>query len=85
MLEQHGSDETRSFRLEHSEVVFVSIGKCDEALERIYSRMQDCHLRAEHHVILNCGVAASRPGFDLENVGKNFKNFGIPDEEGNQP
>ena len=61
----------------------MSIEKVNEALERIYARMQDCHMRAEHHVIINCGVAAHRPSFDLENIGRNFMNFSIPDMAGN--
>ena len=47
--------------------------------------MQGDHAQAEHHVIINFGVAASRSGFDLESIGKNVKNFCIPDEGGNQP
>ena len=75
------SDAANKFHLEHSEVVFVSIQECDKALERVYGRMQECQTGGpEHHVIVNCGVAAHRPGFDLENIGRNIANFCIPDE-----
>ena len=77
------SSEGRPFHLKHSEIVTVSIEDCDEALERIYANMHGCKSNAEHHVVINCGVADGRPGFDLENIGKNLKDFCIPDERGN--
>ena len=63
----------------------MSIQDCDEALERIYKLVNDGHSSAEHHVVINFGVAASRRGFCLENIGKNIQDFSIPDERGNQP
>ena len=70
------------FHLAHSEIVTTAIQDCDEALERIYARVQNCS-QAEHHVIVNFGVAASRRTMDLENIGKNINDFRLPDERGN--
>jgi pyrrolidone-carboxylate peptidase len=35
------------------------------------------------HFIINFGVAASRKKISLETLGKNIKDFRIPDERGN--
>ena len=73
------------FQLAHVEVLTVAIEDCDEALERIYQIVLTHYDSAEHHVILNLGVAANRQGFALEKTGKNIKNFRVADERGNQP
>ena len=42
----------------------------------------DLH-RGRMHFIINFGVAASRKKISLETLGKNIKDFRIPDERGN--
>ena len=72
-------------KLDHSEIVTVSIQDCDTALDQIYSRvasnMKKNH--GAHHLVLNFGVAAGRSAFSLETLGKNIKDFRVPDERGN--
>ena len=63
----------------------MAIQDCDESLERIYKLVSDGHDRADHHVVINFGVNAGSRVFCLENIGKNYNNFCIPDERGNQP
>ena len=73
------------FKVELTDIVTVSIQDCDNALERIYEKVAQCQDRAEHHVVINFGVAASRRVFSLESIGKNIADFRIPDESGAQP
>ena len=74
-----------TWELKHTEIVTVSIEECDAAMERIYAKVREVLDEAEHHVVLNFGVATSRRTFDLEDTGRNIADFRIPDEGGNQP
>ena len=71
-----------------ADVLVVSIQDCDEGIANIKSLIQkkiDAD-GSKKHMILSFGVAAHRPGFDLETTAKNIKNFGVcPDERGNAP
>ena len=73
--------------LEHSEVVDVSIQDCDVAIESIYKKIAISAKEnpEDRHIVMNLGVAARRPMFCLEAIGKNIKDFRFPDERGNQP
>lgn len=73
--------------LAHSEIVTVSIQDCDETLDQIYAKVKRNLSRNQgsKHIVINFGVAASRKEFSLETIGKNIKDFRVPDERGNQP
>ena len=77
--------KSSQFKLAHSEIIPVTMTDCDTATSRIYQLVKDNLGKADHHVVLNFGVAAGRPCFNLESTGKNIANFGIPDMGGNQP
>ena len=63
----------------------MAIQDCDDALSGLYNMVKECHGAADHHVIINFGVHDGSTQFKLENLGRNIKNFGVPDERGNQP
>ena len=84
LIAQH-NENNRSMKLKHNEVITVAIQDCDEALNRIYEMVQECHGEADRHIIVNFGVYDGSTRFALETLGKNQKIFGIPDERGNQP
>ena len=77
------SQQQRDWHLEHHEIVDVTIQECDIALDRIFAMVAEKRTQADHHVVINFGVAANRGSFCLENIGKNIADFIIPDEGGN--
>ena len=78
-------EQKKPFHLAHSEVLEVHMDECNDGLERMYDLISQNHSQADHHVVINFGVAAHRLAFDLEQVGRNICDFRIPDERGNQP
>ena len=79
------AEKTNKLELKSTEIVVVAMKYCDEAIERMYTLVDQEHDNADHHIVINFGVAAGRPKFSLEKIGKNIKDFRIPDENGDQP
>ena len=79
------TENNRSLKLKHHEVITTAIQDCDEAIARIYEMVCASHGEADRHIIINFGVADGRPAFTLETLGKNCNIFSIPDEKGNTP
>ena len=75
----------KAYRLAHSEIVTVSTQDCDICLDQIYAQINKNRKanKGGKHVVINYGVAASRQDLCLEVIGKNIKDFRIPDERGN--
>ncbi len=90
LLEAHPIDGVTLYQ---NYVVTVSIEHCDEALAEIYGKINALIEQNEkeqseydnHYVVLHMGVYQRSGQFNVEVQGKNIKNFGIPDENGNQP
>ena len=78
-------ENEKILKLQHHEVVTTAIQDCDEAIQRIYTVVQDNHGEPDRHIIIHFGVYDGSTRFALETLGKNIKNFGIPDERGACP
>jgi pyrrolidone-carboxylate peptidase len=82
-----------NLNLHSTRVVTVSIEDCDEALEEIYGEINQLQeedsakpdSERRHVFVLHLGVYQGSGRFNLELQGRNLKDFGIPDERGNNP
>ena len=70
----------------HHEVVKVAVEDCDQALLEIYGKVKRnlALSKGSRHMVLNFGVDAGSSKISLETLGKNIKDFGVPDERGNK-
>jgi pyrrolidone-carboxylate peptidase len=82
-------DPIENLKIHRNYVITVSIEHCDEALNDIYRQVNEI-LSIESNqnkkvLVIHFGVYKGCGSFQLEMQGRNIKNFGIPDENGNQP
>jgi pyroglutamyl-peptidase len=82
-------DPIENLKIHKNYVITVSIEHCDEALNDIYRQVNEI-LSIESNqnkkvLVIHFGVYKGCGSFQLEIQGRNIKNFGIPDENGNQP
>ena len=75
--------------LKKNYIITVACEDCDEALAEIYEQVEklvsDPENYNQYYLVLHFGVYQGCGAFNLENIGKNVKDFRIPDERGSCP